>query len=182
MASYEQMLSDVYRDRQDLFENEYLPLIEELEKKSNSNQYVDEAKLSISKLPEKTKAMSGRMDKLYQGEMTQAQKATQEKAINDSNALAGSATLNNARSMQKTHNAQANADVMNITNQLINQGTADLSTVATNEAKRKAEYEASKGGFMSSALGLVGGIAGAVIGGPVGAAAGAGIGSSLGRL
>lgn len=178
--STEDMLAEQYRRQQEMYEQYYMPMIEDLEKEQDSRQFVEDASLTAVNMEANALEQAGRAQSRQVGGMTAAQQADAERGIATTSATSGSALMNSAKDQQRSRNEAITGDIMSISNAMATGSTADLAGIAGNEAQRQAQYEAQKAASKGSVLGLVGGVAGAIIGGPAGAAVGSGIGSAIG--
>lgn len=178
-GKHDKDLAKVYAARQRNFENNYLPLLEDLSAQTDSRDLVQNATQQANQLTGNIQAMSQRTQSRFAGGLTPAQQAQLAHDQNRLSSLSAGSSINQARSLQAQQNSELRADLMNITDSLINTGTANMAQFAANEQQRKqANAQASKS-FASNMLSLGGAMVGSYYG-PAGSQMGAGLGSMAG--
>ena len=175
----EKDLAKVYEARQKNFENNYLPLLEDLSAQTDSRDLVQNATWQANQLPGNIQAMSQRTQSRFAGGLTPAQQAQLAQDQNRLASLSAGSAINQARSLQAQQNSALRADLMNVTDSLINTGTANMAQFAANEQQRKQANAAASKSFAGNMLSLGGALAGSYFG-PAGAQMGAGLGSMAG--
>lgn len=181
--SAEDQLAEQYRRQQEIYDRDYKPFIEQLEKEADSRDFVNDATATAGNLGAVTAEQVNRAQSRTMGGRSAAQLADSERRIDSSTTAAGSSMINMARANQRTRNEGILNSITGISNAMASGATADLGQIAAQQQQRQQEYEKQKQGLLGNVLGVVGGIAGSVImPGPVGASIGAGIGSSIGGL
>ena len=93
--------------------------------------------------------------------------------------LSAGSAVNQARSLQAQQNSALRADLMNVTDSLINTGTANMAQFAANEQQRKQANAAAGKSFAGNMLSLGGALVGSYYS-PAGAQMGAGLGNMAG--
>ena len=178
-GKHDKDLAKVYAARQRNFENNYLPLLEDLSAQTDSRDLVQNATRQANQLTGNIQAMSQRTQSRFAGGLTPAQQAQLAQDQNRLSSLSAGSSINQARSLQAQQNSELRADLMNITDSLINTGTANMAQFAANEQQRKqANAQASKS-FASNMLSLGGAMVGSYYG-QAGSQMGAGLGSMAG--
>lgn len=172
-------LAKVYAARQQNFENNYLPLLEDLSAQTDSRDLVQNATQQATQLTGNVQAMSQRTQSRYAGGLTPAQQAQLAQDQNRLSSLSAGSYINQARSLQAQQNTALRADLMNVTDSLINTGTANMAQFAANEQQRKQANAQAGKSFAGSMLSLGGAMVGSYFG-PAGAQIGAGLGSMAG--
>lgn len=172
-------LARVYAARQKNFENNYLPLLEDLSAQTDSRDLVQNATRQANQLTGNIQAMSQRTQSRFAGGLTPAQQAQMAQNQNRLAALSAGSSINQARSLQAQQNTALRADLMNVTDSLINTGTANMAQFAANEQQRKQANAAAGKSFAGNMLSLGGALAGSYYG-PAGAQMGAGLGNMAG--
>ncbi len=173
-------LAKVYEARQRNFENNYLPLLEDLSAQTDSRDLVQNATWQANQMTGNIQAMSKRNQSRFAGGLTPAQQAQLSQDQNRLASLSAGSAVNQARSLQAQQNSALRADLMNVTDSLINTGTANMAQFAANEQQRKQANAAAGKSFAGNMLSLGGAIVGGIYGGPAGAQMGAGLGSMAG--
>ena len=172
-------LAKVYEARQRNFENNYLPLLEDLSAQTESRDLVQNATRQANQLTGNIQAMSQRNQSRFAGGLTPAQQAQLAQDQNRLASLSAGSAINQARSLQAQQNSALRADLMNVTDSLINTGTANMAQFAANEQQRKQANAAAGKSFVGNMLSLGGALAGSYFG-PAGAQMGAGLGNMAG--
>ena len=175
----EKDLAKVYEARQKNFENNYLPLLEDLSAQTDSRDLVQNATRQANQLTGNIQAMSKRNQSRFAGGLTPAQQAQLAQDQNRLASLSAGSAINQARSLQAQQNSALRADLMNVTDSLINTGTANMAQFAANEQQRKQANAAAGKSFAGNMLSLGGALAGSYFG-PAGAQMGAGLGNMAG--
>ena len=175
----EKDLAKVYEARQKNFEDNYLPLLEDLSAQTDSRDLVQNATRQANQLTGNIQAMSKRNQSRFAGGLTPAQQAQMAQDQNRLASLSAGSAINQARSLQAQQNSALRADLMNVTDSLINTGTANMAQFAANEQQRKQANAAAGKSFAGNMLSLGGALAGSYFG-PAGAQMGAGLGSMAG--
>lgn len=183
--STEDRLAHQYARQQELYEKNYMPLIEELEGEQTSRDFVDDATKTAKGLKGNALARVDRGQNRTVGGLTAAQKSESTRGVTTMAAKSGTSMINMAKKAQRSRNEAITGDMMNVSAAMTTGATTDLSVIAGHEAERKAQYERQKAESGSSLWGtvgsVVGAVAGAYVGQPaVGASVGAGIGSGIG--
>ncbi len=173
-------LAKVYEARQRNFENNYLPLLEDLSAQTDSRDLVQNATWQANQMTGNIQAMSKRNQSRFAGGLTPAQQAQLSQDQNRLASLSAGSAVNQARSLQAQQNSALRADLMNVTDSLINTGTANMAQFAANEQQRKQANAAAGKSFAGNMLSLGGAVVGGIYGGPAGAQMGAGLGSMAG--
>ena len=172
-------LAKVYGARQKNFENNYLPLLEDLSAQTDSRALVQNATRQTAQMADNIQTMSKRNQSRFAGGLTPAQQAQLAQDQNRLASLSAGSAINQARSLQAQQNSALRADLMNVTDSLINTGTANMAQFAANEQQRKQANAAAGKSFAGNMLSLGGALAGSYFG-PSGAQMGAGLGSMAG--
>ncbi len=172
-------LAKVYEARQRNFENNYLPLLEDLSAQTDSRDLVQNATWQANQMTGNIQAMSKRNQSRFAGGLTPAQHAQLSQDQNRLASLSAGSAVNQARSLQAQQNSALRADLMTVTDSLINTGTANMAQFAANEQQRKQANAAAGKSFAGNMLSLGGALAGSYFG-PAGAQMGAGLGSMAG--
>jgi len=178
--NHEQVLSGLYQQRQANFEKNYVPLLDELAGDTNSRSLVASAQRQAKLLPGQLSAMSARTQSRYAGGLTAAQRMQVSHSQNGLAALSAGSAVNTARAQQRSRNESLRSDLMQVSEDMINNGSANLTQFAANEQQRKQAAAAAKKSFTGQLLSLGGAVIGGIYGGPAGAAAGASLGSAVG--
>ena len=178
-GKHDKDLAKVYAARQRNFENNYLPLLEDLSAQTDSRDLVQNATRQANQLPGNIQAMSQRTQSRFAGGLTPAQQAQLAQDQNRLASLSAGSAINQARSLQAQQNSALRADLMNVTDSLINTGTANMAQFAANEQQRKQANAAAGKSFAGNMLSLGGALVGSYFG-PAGAQMGAGLGSMAG--
>ncbi len=173
-------LAKVYEARQRNFENNYLPLLEDLSAQTDSRDLVQNATWQANQMTGNIQAMSKRNQSRFAGGLTPAQQAQLSQDQNRLASLSAGSAVNQARSLQAQQNSALRADLMTVTDSLINTGTANMAQFAANEQQRKQANAAAGKSFAGNMRRLGGAIVGGMYGGPAGAQMGAGLGSMAG--
>ena len=173
-------LARVYAARQQNFEQNYLPLLQDLSTQTDSRDLVQNATRQANQLTGNIQSMSQRTQSRFASGLTPAQQAQMAQNQNRLAALSAGSSINQARSLQAQQNTALRADLMNVTDSLINTGTANMAQFAANEQQRKLANAQAGGSFAGNMLSLGGAIVGGMYGGPAGAQMGAGFGSLAG--
>lgn len=172
-------LAKVYEARQKNFENNYLPLLEDLSAQTDSRDLVQNATQQTAQMADNIQTMSKRNQSRFAGGLTPAQQAQLSHDQNRLASLSAGSAVNQARSLQAQQNSSLRADLMTVTDSLINTGTANMAQFAANEQRRK-EINAQAGkSFAGNMLSLGGALVGSYYS-PAGAQMGAGLGSMAG--
>ncbi|MBM7454461.1 hypothetical protein HNR62_000290 [Oceanisphaera litoralis] len=181
-GNQEQMLSTLYKGRWQNFEQNYKPLLDNLAKDVNSRTLVQEASKQIGKLPEQLASMSARNQSRFAGGLTAAQRHQVTQTQDRLGGLAGASTLNQARGLQRQRNESLSGDLMQISEDMMTKGTANLTQFAANEQQRRQMAAEAKSSGLSQLLSLGGAVVGGIFGGPMGASVGASAGSMAGSF
>ena len=172
-------LARVYAARQRNFENNYLPLLEDLGAQTDSRDLVQNATRQTSQMASNIQTMSKRNQSRFAGGLTPAQQAQLAQDQNRLASLSAGSAINQARSLQGQQNSSLRADLMTVTDSLINTGTANMAQFAANEQRRKQANAAAGKSFAGNMLSLGGALAGSYFG-PAEAQIGAGLGNMAG--
>lgn len=172
-------LARVYAAQQRNFEQNYLPLLQDLSTQTESRDLVQNATRQANQLTDNIQTMSKRNQSRFAGGLTPAQQAQLAQDQNRLASLSAGSAINQARSLQAQQNSALRADLMNVTDSLINTGTANMAQFAANEQQRKQANAAAGKSFAGNMLSLGGALAGSYFG-PVGAQMGAGLGNMAG--
>lgn len=172
-------LAKVYEARQKNFENNYLPLLEDLSAQTDSRDLVQNATRQTSQMADNIQTMSKRNQSRFAGGLTPAQQAQLAQDQNRLASLSAGSAINQARSLQAQQNSALRADLMTVTDSLINTGTANMAQFAANEQQRKQANAAAGKSFAGNMLSLGGALVGSYYG-PAGAQMGAGLGNMAG--
>ena len=175
----EKDLAKVYEARQRNFENNYLPLLEDLSAQTDSRDLVQNATRQTAQMADNIQTMSKRNQSRFASGLTPAQQAQLAQDQNRLASLSAGSAINQARSLQAQQNSALRADLMNVTDSLINTGTANMAQFAANEQQRKQANAAAGKSFAGNMLSLGGALVGSYFG-PAGAQMGAGLGSMAG--
>ena len=171
-------LTAAYKARQQNFEQNTLPMLNQLAEKADSRDLVNSAKQQAADTRQNITDMSSRVSSRYAGSLTPAQQMQLQKTQDKTAALTSGSIVNQSRTLQRSQNEALQADLMQASDDLINNGTANLSQLSANEQQRKAQAAQAKSSFMSSALSLTG----AVVGSIVAPGGGTYIGASIGGM
>lgn len=171
-------LTAAYKARQQNFEQNTLPMLNQLAEKADSRDLVNSAKQQAADTRQNITDMSSRVSSRYAGSLTPAQQMQLQKTQDKTAALTSGSIVNQSRTLQRSQNEALQADLMQASDDLINNGTANLSQLSANEQQRKAQAAQAKSSFMSSALSLTG----AVVGSIVAPSGGTYIGASIGGM
>lgn len=171
-------LKKAYQARQQNFEQNTLPLLNQLAEKADSRDLVNSAKQQAADTRQNITDMSSRVSSRYAGSLTPAQQMQLQKTQDKTASLTSGSIVNQSRTLQRSQNEALQADLMQASDDLINNGTANLSQLSANEQQRKAQAAQAKSSFMSSALSLTG----AVVGSIVAPGGGTYIGASIGGM
>ncbi|MBH0050716.1 MULTISPECIES: hypothetical protein [unclassified Pseudoalteromonas] len=178
--SYEDSLEDMYRQQVLDYEQNTLPVVDDLVDESKSTSIVDTSRKLSDGLGEKTAntvdrqlgySMSGQL-----ASQSSAMDRTQTRGV----ATARSAVMTQAHEDQRVKQQAARTQLMSIGEQLQATGTASMSQAYQAKQQRDAAYKSAKGGFMTQVGAVAGGVIGGFVGGPMGAAAGASLGGAAG--
>lgn len=173
-------LKKAYQARQQNFEQNTLPLLNQLAEKADSRDLVNSAKQQAADTRQNITDMSSRVSSRYAGSLTPAQQMQLQKTQDKTAALTSGSIVNQSRTLQRSQNEALQADLMQASDDLINNGTANLSQLSANEQQRKAQAAQAKSSFMSSALALTGAVVGSIVAPGVGTYIGASIGGMSG--
>ncbi len=171
-------LTAAYKARQQNFEQNTLPMLNQLAEKADSRDLVNSAKQQAADTRQNITDMSSRVSSRYAGSLTPAQQMQLQKTQDKTASLTSGSIVNQSRTLQRSQNEALQADLMQASDDLINNGTANLSQLSANEQQRKAQAAQAKSSFMSSALSLTG----AVVGSIVAPGGGTYIGASIGGM
>ena len=171
-------LTAAYKARQQNFEQNTLPMLNQLAEKADSRDLVNSAKQQAADTRQNITDMSSRVSSRYAGSLTPAQQMQLQKTQDKTASLTSGSIVNQSRTLQRSQNEALQADLMQASDDLINNGTANLSQISANEQQRKAQAAQAKSSFMSSALSLTG----AVVGSIVAPGGGTYIGASIGGM
>lgn len=172
-------LAKVYEARQKNFENNYLPMLNDLSAQADSRDLVQNATRQAGELTGNIQAMSQRNQSRFAGGLTAAQRMQMSQDHDRLASLSAGSSINQARNLQAQQNSSLRADLMNVTDSLINTGTANMAQFAANEQQRKQANAAAGKSFAGNMLSLGGAMAGSYFG-PAGAQMGAGMGNMAG--
>lgn len=175
----EKDLARVYAARQKNFENNYLPMLNDLSAQADSRDLVHNATRQAGELTGNIQAMSQRNQSRFAGGLTAAQRMQMSQNQDRLASLSAGSSINQARNLQAQQNSSLRADLMNVTDSLINTGTANMAQFAANEQQRKQANAAAGKSFAGNMLSLGGALAGSYFG-PAGAQMGAGLGNMAG--
>lgn len=173
-------LARVYAARQKNFENNYLPMLNDLSSQTDSRDLVQNATRQAGELTGNIQAMSQRNQSRFAGGLTAAQRMQMSQNQDRLASLSAGSSINQARNLQAQQNSSLRADLMSITDSLINTGTANMAQFAANEQQRKLQNAQAGKSFAGNMLSMGGAIVGGIYGGPAGAQMGAGLGSMAG--
>ena len=171
-------LTAAYKARQQNFEQNTLPMLNQLAEKADSRDLVNSAKQQAADTRQNITDMSSRVSSRYAGSLTPAQQMQLQKTQDKTAALTSGSIVNQSRTLQRSQNEALQADLMQASDDLINNGTANLSQLSANEQQRKAQAAQAKSSFINSALSLTG----AVVGSIVAPGGGTYIGASIGGM
>ena len=172
-------LARVYAARQQNFEQNYLPMLQDLSTQTDSRDLVQNATRQANQLTGNIQSMSQRTQSRFAGGLTPAQQAQMAQNQNRLAALSAGSSINQARSLQAQQNSALRADLMNVTDSLINTGTANMAQFAANEQQRKLANAQAGRSFAGNMLSLGGALVGSYFA-PAGGQVGAGLGSLAG--
>lgn len=173
-------LTAAYKARQQNFEQNTLPMLNQLAEKADSRDLVNSAKQQAADTRQNITDMSSRVSSRYAGSLTPAQQMQLQKTQDKTASLTSGSIVNQSRTLQRSQNEALQADLMQASDDLINNGTANLSQLSANEQQRKAQAAQAKSSFMSSALSLTGAVVGSIVAPGVGSYIGASIGGMPG--
>ncbi len=177
---YEAELERMYQNQITDYEQNTLPIINDLMDEAESTSIVDRSRSLSENLKAKTTEVANRQ----LGYSMSGQLASQRKAIsrgqNRTVAASRSATMTQAYEDQRVKQQAARTQLMSISEQLQSSGTASMSQAYQAKEQRDAAYKAAKGGFMSQVGAVAGGVIGGVFGGPAGASIGGAAGGMIG--
>lgn len=173
-------LTAAYKARQQNFEANTLPLLNQLAEKADSRDLVNSAKQQAADTRQNITDMSSRVSSRYAGSLTPAQQMQLQKTQDKTASLTSGSIVNQSRTLQRSQNEALQADLMQASDDLINNGTANLSQLSANEQQRKAQAAQAKSSFMSSALSLTGAVVGSIVAPGGGSYTGASIGGMSG--
>lgn len=179
---YEAELERMYQNQITDYEQNTLPIINDLLDESESTSIVDRSRQLSSGLNAKTSEVASRQLGYSMGGQLASQRNALTRGQNRTVAASRSATMTQAYEDQRVKQQAARTQLMSISEQLQSSGTASMSQAYQAKEQRDAAYKAAKGGFMSQVGAVAGGVIGGVIGGPMGAAAGASIGGAGGGM
>ncbi|MEH6729241.1 MAG: hypothetical protein V7726_01470 [Pseudoalteromonas distincta] len=179
---YEAELERMYQNQITDYEQNTLPIINDLLDESESTSIVDRSRQLSSGLNAKTSEVASRQLGYSMGGQLASQRNALTRGQNRTVAASRSATMTQAYEDQRVKQQAARTQLMSISEQLQSSGTASMSQAYQAKEQRDAAYKAAKGGFMSQVGAVAGGVIGGVIGGPMGAAAGASIGGAAGGM
>lgn len=173
-------LVKAYQARQQNFEQNTLPLLNQLAAKADSRSLVNSAQQQAADTRQNITDMSSRVSSRYAGSMTPAQQMQLQKTQDKTASLTSGSIVNQSRNLQRSQNEALQSDLMQASNDLINNGTANLAQISANEQQRKAQAAQAKSSFMGSALSLAGAVVGSIVAPGVGSYIGASIGGMSG--
>ena len=179
---YEAELERMYQNQITDYEQNTLPIINDLLDESESTSIVDRSRQLSADLSAKTSEVASRQLGYSMGGQLASQRNALARSQNRTVAASRSATMTQAYEDQRVKQQAARTQLMSISEQLQSSGTASMSQAYQAKEQRDAAYKAAKGGFMSQVGAVAGGVIGGVIGGPMGAAAGASIGGAAGGM
>lgn len=179
---YEAELERMYQNQITDYEQNTLPIINDLLDESESTSIVDRSRQLSADLNAKTSEVASRQLGYSMGGQLASQRNALARSQNRTVAASRSATMTQAYEDQRVKQQAARTQLMSISEQLQSSGTASMSQAYQAKEQRDAAYKAAKGGFMSQVGAVAGGVIGGVIGGPMGAAAGASIGGAAGGM
>lgn len=177
---YEQKLNDIYRGQMEDYRQNTLPIIDQLEAETTDTSIVDNSRRISGQLKAKTAEMTERQLGYSMGGTLAARRASIADGQNHSVTKARNAVMTRAHTDQRNKQQAARTELMGISEQLQQSGTASLSQAYAAKNQREQAYKAAKGGFMSQVGSVAGGAIGFFVGGPMGAAAGASLGGAAG--
>ena len=179
---YEQSLENMYRQQIVDYEQNTLPIINDLKDDTTSTSIIDRSRELSADLGEKTRQTTERQLGYSMG----GQLASQRKAISRSTtqgvAKARSSVMTQAHEDQRISRQAARTQLMSISEQLQQTGTASMSQAYQAKQQRDAAYKSAKSGFMTQVGALAGAAIGTVIAPGVGTAIGASIGGAAGGM
>ena len=179
---YEAELERMYQNQITDYEQNTLPIINDLLDESESTSIVDRSRQLSADLSAKTSEVASRQLGYSMGGQLASQRNALARSQNRTVAASRSATMTQAYEDQHVKQQTARTQLMSISEQLQSSGTASMSQAYQAKEQRDAAYKAAKGGFMSQVGAVAGGVIGGVFGGPAGAAAGASIGGAAGGM
>ena len=179
---YEAELERMYQNQITDYEQNTLPIINDLLDESESTSIVDRSRQLSADLNAKTSEVASRQLGYSMGGQLASQRNALARSQNRTVAASRSATMTQAYEDQRVKQQAARTQLMSISEQLQSSGTASMSQAYQAKEQRDAAYKAAKGGFMSQVGAVAGGVIGGVFGGPMGAAAGASIGGAAGGM
>ena len=173
-------MADRYkRQLQDFNENK-VPMIDALEASLDDRSISERGKLEANRLEDNSQAMAARLNSGRASGLLPSQQVNQQSNITRATSL-GSASINTiAKRTERSNRIATRQQLMGISEQLQNTGTASMSQAADQQRTREAQNKAASGSALSQGLGLVGTVVGGFAGGPVGAVVGGAIGGYLG--
>ncbi|ASM49836.1 hypothetical protein PESP_a1763 [Pseudoalteromonas espejiana DSM 9414] len=179
---YEAELERMYQNQITDYEQNTLPIINDLLDEAESTSIVDRSRQLSAGLNAKTSEVASRQLGYSMGGQLASQQNALARSQNRTVAASRSATMTQAYEDQRVKQQAARTQLMSISEQLQSSGTASMSQAYQAKEQRDAAYKAAKGGFMSQVGAVAGGVIGGVFGGPMGAAAGASIGGAAGGM
>lgn len=177
---YEGTLKKMYESQIADYEQNTLPIVQDLQDEVNSTTLVDKSRGLTDGMAAKTREITDRQSGYSMGSRLASQDNAISSAQNLNVARSNSAVMTQSYDDQRVKQQAARTQLMSISEQLQSSGTASMSQAYQAKNQRDAAYKAAKSGFMSQAGAVVGGVIGGVYGGPAGAAAGASIGGAAG--
>lgn len=179
-GGYEWLLKDMYDSQMQDYFDYTQPMIDELQKESKSTAIVDESRRQADRLGAASAEVFDRQQGYSMGDLLPSQRAAAKKQMGREVAKGRTAMMTQAHADQRNSNQAARVQLMSISEQLQQSGTASMSQAFAAKKQRDEAYKGARKGFASQALGAVGAVVGGYYGGAYGATAGASIGSTVG--
>lgn len=178
--NYDSIMAKMYADRLGDFNTHTKPLIDQISQEANSTEAYDRSRLDASTLGDKvnTTYQNNRNYSMDGDLPSMARLSSRRRSM--ATGVAQTAMITNGGMMARSNRMAARNQLMGISEQLKDTGSASMSQALQQKQQRDDAYRAAKGGFMSQVGALAGAGIGFMAGGPMGAAAGAGIGGGIG--
>lgn len=173
-------MADAYKRQLQDFNTNKVPMIDALEASLDDRSISERGQLEANRLEGNSQAMAARLNSGRASGLLASQQANQQSNITRATSL-GSASINTiAKRTERSNRISTRQQLMGISEQLTNTGTASMSQAADQQRTREAQNKAASGAALSQGLAMVGTVVGGFAGGPVGAAAGGAIGGFIG--
>jgi len=180
--SAESMLSDIYKQQLNSFNQHQLPQIKALEDSLDDTNIIDRGRKAADSMDARVRGTTSRMMMSDSNALLPSQLAALDRSQGRAIAKGKGSVMTRATEAQRQKRVATRQNLMVIGEQMANTGTASIAGIAKNEQQRTAANKAANKGFMSQALGIAGAVVGGVAGGPAGASLGASIGSTAGGM